>query len=298
MKTIVTHNASFHTDDVFSVATLFLLYGKENCRVIRTRDEEKIKEADYVVDVGLVYDEDKNRFDHHQLKGAGNRENGVPFASFGLVWKKFGKELCGSDLVAERIDKTLVQYVDGLDNGFSMTKPVIPEVIPFDINILVKLYSPTWKEEGDWDNNFFQCVDWAMLVLGRLITVSKDIEKARDSIIETYYSSSDKKIIIFDKDQDFGRETILDVLIDFPEPVYAVLYRSDANNWQTLAIRKNLSSFESRKPFPESWRAKIDGELDKVTGLDGTVFCHRSGFMCIVKSKETAIELALKSLNA
>ena len=36
---IATHSGSFHADDLFAVATLSLLLGKENIEVIRTRDE-------------------------------------------------------------------------------------------------------------------------------------------------------------------------------------------------------------------------------------------------------------------
>ena len=56
---IITHNAGFHTDDVFAVATLQLLLG-DKTEVIRTRDEEIIQSGDYVVDVGGIYDEDNN----------------------------------------------------------------------------------------------------------------------------------------------------------------------------------------------------------------------------------------------
>src|SRR5438045_63101 len=102
---LVTHDGSFHTDDVFAAATLILHLEKTNSgwEIIRTRDEEIIKNADYVFDVGGVDDKEKNRFDHHQVGGAGERFHGIPYASFGLVWKKFGEEVCGSQKVAQTI---------------------------------------------------------------------------------------------------------------------------------------------------------------------------------------------------
>ena len=102
---IVTHNAKFHTDDVFAIATLLILYPE--AEIIRTRDEAILKSADIVVDVGQVHDAEKNRFDHHQVGGAGKRENGIQYASFGLVWKKFGEEISGSREVAEKIDEAI-----------------------------------------------------------------------------------------------------------------------------------------------------------------------------------------------
>ena len=106
-KKLITHNGSFHADDIFACATLSLMLEKagEKFEVIRTRDEEIIKTGDYVFDVGGIYDENLNRFDHHQIGGAGKRQGGIEYSSFGLVWKKFGEEICGSKEVALTIDK-------------------------------------------------------------------------------------------------------------------------------------------------------------------------------------------------
>ena len=66
VKKLVTHDGSFHTDDIFACATLSILLdkNKENFEVIRTRDEEIIKNGDYVFDLGGIYEPEKNRFDH------------------------------------------------------------------------------------------------------------------------------------------------------------------------------------------------------------------------------------------
>src|SRR3989344_2675707 len=88
-KLIVVHDGGFHADDVFSVAAL-LLYLSGDAKVVRTRDPRIIESGDFVVDVGGVYDAERNRLDHHQTGGAGARTNGIPYAAFGLVWKKFG----------------------------------------------------------------------------------------------------------------------------------------------------------------------------------------------------------------
>src|SRR3989338_11391159 len=105
---IATHNGVFHSDDVFAVASLLALLEATPAvsTVIRTRDEDLIRKADFVVDVGGIYDAEKNRFDHHQEGGAGKRlsaragENTIPYAAFGLVWLKFGGQIAGSETVA------------------------------------------------------------------------------------------------------------------------------------------------------------------------------------------------------
>ena len=80
---IITHSGSFQADDIFAVAILLLAVGESE--VVRTRDKDQIALADYVVDVGMIYDPAQNRFDHHQPGGAGERPNGIPHASSGLV---------------------------------------------------------------------------------------------------------------------------------------------------------------------------------------------------------------------
>src|ERR1035437_8037366 len=93
-KILVTHNGIFHADDIFATATLSLLLDG-HIKVTRTRDENLIKSADYVYDVGGIYDPALNRFDHHQVGGAGKRDNGIPYAAFGLVWMQYGETVCG-----------------------------------------------------------------------------------------------------------------------------------------------------------------------------------------------------------
>src|SRR5665811_284372 len=123
-KKLVTHNGSFHADDVFACATLSLMLEKENINfeIIRTRDPEVINSGDYVFDVGDIYDEDKNYFDHHQVGGAGQRDNSIEYSSFGLVWKKFGIKLCDSKKVVDIIDRKLVAPIDAADNGFDLVE--------------------------------------------------------------------------------------------------------------------------------------------------------------------------------
>lgn len=293
---IVTHNVKFHTDDVFAVATLLIKYpGSE---VARTRDEELIKTADIVVDVGGVYDPEKNLFDHHQPGGAGVRESGVPYASFGLVWKKFGEELCGSKEVAERIDFRIIQTIDAGDVGMDLFTSSIPQLHPYSIIGLTDLFRPTWQEGEDYDGSFRRAVSWAQGVLERIIKIEKDNKIAQEIIVKAYNNSINKNLIIVDSEIPLGREIVNGVLSNYPEPIYAVLFRKDHQSWQLLAINKDSSTYTCRKYLPESWRSKSGEELEKATGVPGSIFCHSSGFMCVAKTKEGALELAQIALRA
>ncbi len=296
MKTIVTHNAKFHADDVFAVATLFLVFGKENCEVIRTRDESLVSKADIVVDVGMEYNEDNLRFDHHQKEGAGDRENKIPYASFGLVWKKYGADLCGSKVAADILDRDIVQPIDAADNGVDLFNLNELGVRPFLMHDVLNSYHATWKEEDDWDRRFLLAVDFAMSVLSRRIEYTKALVEAEIIIDDTYNKTLDKRIVVIDEKYDFGRELVNRVLSKYSEPLYGVLYRHDYKNWQVVAMR-NGNGFSLKKPLPGNWLAKRDLELAESCGVKDAIFCHRGGFMCVVETKEGAIALATKALE-
>ena len=122
---VATHNGTFHLDELLAIATIKLLHPEKNIRVVRTRDSEVIDNADWVVDVGGHYDHESRRYDHHQL-GSPVRDNGVPFAAFGLVWRHWGSEVCGGNIeVADAIESDFVQMVDGPDNGFETAQSLI-----------------------------------------------------------------------------------------------------------------------------------------------------------------------------
>ena len=57
-------------------------------------------------------------------------------------------------------------------------------------------------------------------------------------------------------------------------------------------------SFASRKALPEAWRGIRDEELSKLTGIPDCVFVHAAGFIGGNKTKEGALAMAQKALEA
>ena len=101
-----THDGRFHADEIFALAVLNIFY--TDLEIVRSRDENVYKNADIIVDVGHVYDAENLIFDHHQRSFSLKRESGIPYASFGLVWKQYGELLCGSSKISEYIDSVVV----------------------------------------------------------------------------------------------------------------------------------------------------------------------------------------------
>ena len=85
MLVIGTHNGKFHSDEVVGCSILCSFYCDNTVIIVRTRDTETLKQCDICVDIG------GGTFDHHQAGFNKKRENGIKYASAGLIWKCFGK---------------------------------------------------------------------------------------------------------------------------------------------------------------------------------------------------------------
>ena len=298
-KICVTHNGAFHADDLFATAALSIL-NNGNIKIIRTRDPKIFETADYVYDVGGENDPERNKFDHHQKGGGGKRENGIPYAAFGLVWKKFGEQICGSKEAADSIDTKIVMPIDAKDNGVDISKFIFEGVHSYSVYAIFLSEMPTWKEDNSKiDSIFIKQAKKAVELLKREIKVTKDDIEGQKIIIEAYDKSKDKRIIVVDF--DLPRYLMNEILCKFSEPIYFV-YPSFRKNkivgWKTEAVRKSVDTMESRKLFPESWRGLMEssGKLKEVTGVTDAQFCHQSGFFLTAGSKESAIKLAQKAL--
>lgn len=294
-KKLITHDGSFHADDIFACATLAILLEKkgETFEIIRTRDENLIKSGDYVFDVGGIYDENLNRFDHHQKGGAGKRNNEIPYSSFGLVWKKFGEELCGSRESMQIVDSKLVAPIDASDNGYDLinAKHVI---FPYLIQDVFATFRPTSLENLDKDEQFKKALIWAKEILSREIKKANDQIEITKIIQNFYKNSADKRLVVIDAPK-VSRHEVWDALQNFNETLFAVY--GDDEDWSLLAMRKEVNNFNNRKDLPKPWGGLDGEEFQKITGVKDALFCHRGLFLAGAKSKEGAIKLAELALK-
>lgn len=288
-KICVTHNSSFHADDLFATATLSIL-NNGNIKIIRTRDEEWFKKGDYVYDVGGIYNPEIDKFDHHQEGGAGNRENGIPYSSFGLVWKKYGEKICGSIEVAQKIDTKLVQSIDAFDNGINLFD-VKGEVGPYIIQDVFFNFRPSWKENQDYDSCFIKLIPFVVEILNREIIKTKDEFEAESIVRRAYENAKDKRVIIFDDNYPW-----FETINEYSEPLYVISKKGDL--WRAEAVRKEKNNFANRKPFPEGWAGKRDVVMAEASGVSDAIFCHNGRYLVVAKSKEGIIELVKKALLA
>jgi uncharacterized UPF0160 family protein len=297
-KSIVTHNGSFHADDIFACAVLSLYLEKKQqpFRITRTRDEDVINAADYVIDVGGVYDDEKNRFDHHQSGGAGKRENGTPYASFGLIWRKFGPQLLENEETVIDIDRRIAQPIDAIDNGISISEPTDCGLCDYGTYGIIGAYQNTWREAGDVSmqmKNFLKLVDFFKDVITREIERSAHRLEMFDIIQNIYDTSENKEILEVPYHVTVG--SLIKVLDKHKEVMFIVCKSN--TNWKALAMRKEACSFENRKSLPASWGGKRGSDLVIETGVKDALFCHNALWMAVAESKEGAHQLARIALH-
>ncbi len=290
---VVTHDGKFHADDVFSVAVLDILY-RGQIKVIRTRAEKYFTKGDIVLDVSMKSDGDKY-FDHHQQGGAGERPNGIPYASFGLIWKKFGKALVSSDEVFKRFDRKMVQVIDADDNGkkiFTSTDPVTIRL--YGIPEIIDAYNPLAAGEpspSDYDQNFAVAVEFAKVCIKNELRKIEDTVKGETQAIQDWQRSDDQRYVVLTSMRSFG-----EAFINKPQVLYAISER-EKGKWAVSALRLGPGDYTPRKPLPEAWAGKRDKELEQVTGVKGAVFCHRGRFMAATDSKDAALALVKLALQ-
>jgi uncharacterized UPF0160 family protein len=288
---VATHPGNFHADDVFAIAALSLAAGP--LEIVRTRDPDLQAQADARVDVGGRSDAATGDFDHHQRGGAGERPNGIRYASFGLVWRHVGAGLAGGPEAAEAVDERLVQGVDANDTGQAIIEPLIGEIRPMSVSGLVAGLNPAWDEvltAEQADARFAEAVALATQILEREIARVAAVRRAEDLVNAAIARAPDPRVIELDRNMPW-RETVLRAA---PEALYVIYPKSDG--WGLQAVPTGRSGFENRLDLPAHWTGHSGADLIAATGVDDAIFCHPAGFYASAGSREGILALAAGAL--
>ena len=286
---LITHNGTFHADEVFSTVLLSRILNKETLKIYRTSNVKGNMK-------GLVYDVGFGKFDHHQPGGNGERENGIKYSSFGLVWKEFGKQylkelgIKNNEEVWNMIDKKIVQNIDAIDNG------QLGKLTQFDFEIvtlpnLIAMYNSNWDDEQEnQDENFLRAVQFANTVFDRFIISASSKIKAKEEVLQAI-EKSENKILILERFMPW-KEFLLNSESEKAKNILFVIFPSNRGGYNVYAVPKENGSFESRKLLPEEWAGIKGEELKKVSGIQTAIFCHTGRFIGVATTKEDAIKMA------
>ena len=304
---IGTHSGPFHADDAFACAALRLLFPE--AEVLRTRDQAVLDSCDIVLDVGGVHDAGTLRFDHHQRGGAGTRENEIPYASAGLIWRHFGaslvEHLYPENSAVERgaiwlhLEERVFQGVDAIDCGYRLLSEDAPEDIEpryrtLTLSHVVGGMNPRWDEDQS-DEVFMAAFEHAMEfssgVLLREMAFAASLAKTERLVRE---APLEGQILVLDKycpwnEALFSRE-------DHESVLYVVFPQRET--WMIFQVPVEEGSFTGRLPLPEAWAGLRDGALAELIGVTDATFVHAGRFCGGAASRKGAVQMAQLAITS
>lgn len=290
---VATHNGSFHADEVFAIAALGLL--PQSLEVVRTRDRDLHAAADLRVDVGFKYEPSAGNFDHHQRDFDLVRDNGVGYASFGLIWREFGLQVCGGDQeVAEAIEISLVQAIDANDTGQAISQALIEGVRPMTVNGIIGGFNSRWDEDLTADEErerFDAAVKLARGILAREIASAASGRRAIRIVRDAIAASEDPQIVTLPDNVPWKQI----VATEAPDALFVIYPKRQGFGVETVPAE--LGTFENRRDLPAEWAGLENADLAKVTGVEDALFCHSKRFLAVAKSREGAERLAALALE-
>lgn len=289
--TVITHSGTFHSDEVLATVILEKVLG--NITICRT-----FKVPEELADDVIVYDIGFGMYDHHQKGGNGARENGVPYAAAGLIWKDFGRQLvadtCNPDLVWNLIDRDLIQGIDATDNGKIPKVDYPAQAMTF--SQAISSFNPNWDSEMSTDDAFAKAVEFAKIVFDNVLANAVSKANAQD-IVDEAIESSVNNIMVLDRFVPW-QEFIFSSTNNKASDILFVVFPSNRGGYNWQCVPDALGSFGMRKAVPDEWKGLRDLELQNVTGVATASFCHPEGFIGGATTLEDAIALAKLAVEA
>jgi len=257
---VITHDTTFHADDVFAVAMLGMV--NPDFRLIRTRDPEILKAGQndphtVVLDVGGIYDPAMLNFDHHQDVNL--------MSAAGLIYQHFQNDICPKK-IAQLYFAEFINAIDMIDtnrDNIYGTWDILPTGFR-NASSIISGFNRDVTDAGSQDARFGQALIFATVIIDNEIFAAQ-----AKAAFETDYAQRDilpNNVAVFN--------TFFRNWKDKKDHVFAVM--PHANGWQ----------IQSR----DTTIAKVPEWIEQCPGF---IFRHGSGFMAVVKEKDVAVTFAL-----
>lgn len=297
----ITHGGQMHADDVFATAILILLNevrnNSEPLLVYRAKDEKELEGIGFDTDKDpIIYDIGLGQFDHHQKGGNGRRPNGIPYASAGLLWRRFGKEICNhfGFNMTEMVDKSLIEGIDARDNGVNIESTCEPgqseeSINQYTVSDIVmarnSVYAPNIA--------FMSSVGFAVSILYTEIIRLSEIwsDENKNIIVEAANLMTNGNILILPKfiqwkywlnKLSMDNSLYRDIMI--------VIYPSKRGGYQWMLVPNTPTSFNTKISAPVGICGLPREELRKL--FPDAIFIHPNGFTGSNDTLEGAVEVA------
>jgi len=255
---VITHDTSFHADDVIAVA--LLRTAGFQFEVVRSRNQALLAEslADpevLVLDVGGIYNPLMLNFDHHQ--------DASMMSAAGLIYEQFKDAICPAD--AQPFFGNFIASIDAIDtnrdNIFAVWN-TLPRGFR-NTSSIIGGFNREVTNSAIQDEQFQKAVNFSLEIITN--EVYKAVKKAKSEAEYAKRTILSNNVAVFDEFSTVWKEK--------NEHTFAML--PHANGWQIQSIDTTVAK------VPEN-----------ISECDGFVFRHASGFMAVVKEKEVALAFA------
>ena len=283
--TLGVHDGHFHPDDVVCAALLFMAYGRERVRVVRSREAETLEKCLYVLDVGErdLVTADRVCLDHHQQDSL-TRPNGVKASAAGkLMDLMFADE-------KDTLEEMRALFLDALeaeDNG----QELFPGGHVFSFADVMNL---TWREDpGEGDARFIAAAETAQRVLERAVAACRDAAEGKARVREALKNAG--ATVILDGRYPWQDTVIAHNKAHPEDKKLFVVYPDGRGRWSLKTVPRERGGFTAEKDLPAAWAGLRDDALCAATGVSGAIFCHKARFLAVFDSREGAIAAAAKA---
>ncbi len=208
-------------------------------------------------------------------------------------------------VIFKKLYLSFIQEIDGIDNGIPMFEGEPRYRIETHLSNRVKNFNPNWMEEKtdqEIDALFMKALayvgnemtDKLMYYAEVWLPARTVVDRAVENRFEVHPSG---KIIILEKCCPW-KEHLYELEKQYGDvEIIYVLYSSNENDHRVICVPVEPGSFVCRKFLHKKWRGIREQQLEEISGLTGINFCHQNGFIGGAKTKETALEMAVISLN-
>lgn len=312
MNILLTHDGQFHADEVTACMMLKTLY--PDLSLVRSRDDSAINNADFVVDVGKVYDPVRNRFDHHQEGCLEYIDDAkwIPLSSAGMVYKKFGREFIKKfykfddqadlDDVYKQFYQAFIQEIDAIDNGVKQTDSNLKYWVCTNVSTIInRLNSESIFNAKEQMSRFEEGMNYiyssACIVLRSIYQRHLSLKNDYDIIVDAFESRDevDKslQILLIRSECNNWQKCVMEYekkhsLDGDDKNIKFVIYRS-SREWRIRAV---ANGFSSRRSL-----LQVDKLTKRLSNPSDLLFVHNKLFIASAKTYETAVEIGRLSLK-
>ena len=194
---------------------------------------------------GLAFDIGGGPFDHHGPDRQ-CRENGLPYAAFGLLWREFGEGLVGAEQ-AKWIDEHFIQPLDKDDN-FGTGDSLADAIGGFN---------PVWDSTADADARFWQAEAFAAQILKNRLEGARAVNRA-GAVVDKALSRMKDGIVVLPRFAPWKNRLR-------QSEAKLVVYPSQRGGFNAQGVPiPDDPQHRLRCSFPERWRGLRAPQLERV----------------------------------